>query len=304
MRAIRSFIIACLLSLLVVFPGAAQASIVFDTMEIEIWPEYDRAEVLVIYRITLASDVALPTQVSLKIPRAAGAPYSLAWQDVDGSLYNLSYTTQVQGDWLVVTFTPQAEAFQLEYYDPSIKVDQTVRSFSYQWSGDYQVNTLNVSIQQPRTADPMTITPSFGAGSLESDGLIYYNKQVGSVDAGVPFKISFTYVKNDDELSVGMQPVESADPAQPSGVDLEGVLPWIIVAVLAIMIISAVMWYLLTRQRPLEKVQHRRRRSSAQKKEIASSATDEESIHCHRCGKKAASGDVFCRSCGTKLRRD
>jgi hypothetical protein len=27
-------------------------------------------------------------------------------------------------------------------------------------------------------------------------------------------------------------------------------------------------------------------------------------IYCHQCGKKASIGDVFCRSCGTKLRKD
>ena len=31
-------------------------------------------------------------------------------------------------------------------------------------------------------------------------------------------------------------------------------------------------------------------------------STKESSVYCHRCGRRAALSDVFCRSCGTKLR--
>lgn len=305
MRTIRSLIIAWIVWIALVVPAAAQSSVAFDRMEIEIWPEYDRAAALVIYRITLSADVALPAQLSLRIPKAAQSPYSLAWQDVDGSLYNLSYTDQIQGDWLVITFTTQAADFQLEYYDPRLTKDGTLRMYSYQWGGDYAVNDLTISVQQPRTAEPMEISPSLGAGSLQSDGLIYYSKDIGSVSAGTPFKIGFQYEKNDDKLSASNQPVQSADIATPAGVDLEGVLPWIIVAITAILFISAVMWYFLTRQHAVSNLtQHRRRRGGGKKADAASTIVEEDGVHCHRCGKKAGSGDIFCRTCGTKLRRD
>ena len=35
---------------------------------------------------------------------------------------------------------------------------------------------------------------------------------------------------------------------------------------------------------------------------VLSAENGNNDIFCHRCGKRAASGDRFCRSCGTKLR--
>jgi len=46
---------------------SGQSTVVFDQVMIEIWPEYDRPDVLVIYRIQLADNVSLPVQVSLLI---------------------------------------------------------------------------------------------------------------------------------------------------------------------------------------------------------------------------------------------
>ncbi|MHB1119312.1 MAG: hypothetical protein ACYC11_04545, partial [Bellilinea sp.] len=59
-------------------PIQAQSDLVLESMDIGLWPEYDRPDVLVIYRMTLANEVPLPAQMSIRIPREAGAPYNLA----------------------------------------------------------------------------------------------------------------------------------------------------------------------------------------------------------------------------------
>ena len=86
-------------------PAKAQSVVEFDLLQVDIWPEYDRPEVLVIYRMSLADTVSLPAQISLHIPAAAGQPYNVANQDVDGMLYNLEYSLTPEGDWVRVTFT-------------------------------------------------------------------------------------------------------------------------------------------------------------------------------------------------------
>ena len=71
--------------------------VVFDKVQVNIWPEYDRAGVLVIYRMTLAAATSLPAQVTVRIPISAEKPYNLAMRDVDGLLYNLDYTLADDG---------------------------------------------------------------------------------------------------------------------------------------------------------------------------------------------------------------
>src|SRR5574340_1124707 len=120
-------VIALLASFFLVQPAQAQSGMVFENLDIGLWPEYDRADVLVIYWITLPSDMSLPAQVSVRIPRTAGAPYNLAMKDMDGLLYNLAYTTEVQDEWIKVTFSSPSAEVQVEYYDPALVKEGAVR---------------------------------------------------------------------------------------------------------------------------------------------------------------------------------
>ena len=73
-------------------PVSAQqsASPVFENVQVDVWPEYDQPAVLVIYHITISTQVTLPANLSIRIPAAAGKPFAVAMQDSNG-LYNLNY---------------------------------------------------------------------------------------------------------------------------------------------------------------------------------------------------------------------
>ena len=55
----------------------AQGMLSLATLEVALWPEYDRPEVLVIYKAKLPADISLPVDVSLKIPAIAGEPFAV-----------------------------------------------------------------------------------------------------------------------------------------------------------------------------------------------------------------------------------
>ncbi|MEK6220761.1 MAG: hypothetical protein N2D54_00755, partial [Chloroflexota bacterium] len=57
----------------------AQAQPSFSSVVVQLWPEYDRQEVLVIYSITLADDTQLPAQITVNIPIAAVVPTAVAF---------------------------------------------------------------------------------------------------------------------------------------------------------------------------------------------------------------------------------
>ena len=304
----RLFIIVALLTGLF-FTGTARAQSepVIESMEIGLWPEYDRTEVLVIYRIILAPDVTLPAQMSLRIPRGVGAPYNLAMKDVDGLLYNLAYTSEIQGDWLKVTFTTPSADLQLEYYDPGLTKEAAQRQFEYTWNGDFTVKDLVVAVQQPVNATDMQILPDFGAGAVQEDGLTYYTKQVGSVDAGTPFTVRFGYSKADDELSFSsqsVQPVQAASDGAAGRVNASDILPWILGGVGLILVLGGLVWFVVTRNRSVAHAAagKRRHRPSGSQPQIMQA--NAEPVFCSKCGRKASSADLFCRACGNRLRTE
>lgn len=302
MRAGRIFILVVMLLILLPYPAAAQADITFESLDVAIWPEYDRPDVLVIYRASLDGAVTLPAEVTLQIP--VEQPNAVAMKDMDGSLVNLNYTTEKAGNWTKITFATPVPDFQLEYYDPGLTKNGAERSFSYRWSGGYAVKALSVSVLQPVGATEMKIIPNLGSGEQGSDGLTYYNYVVGELRADTDFKIDLTYQKADDALSFESQvvaPVAPVDSATSGRRTMEEMLPWVLGGVGLALIVGGVIWYWRSGRVRSEDNNRRRRHASVRTREADEPAADA-AVYCHQCGKRAGAGDAFCRTCGTKLR--
>ncbi len=76
--------------------AAAQSIPAFDSVEISLWPEFDKPAMLVIYRANLPADVQFPVSVSLPIP-AGVQPNAVAQGSADGRLVDVEYTLETQG---------------------------------------------------------------------------------------------------------------------------------------------------------------------------------------------------------------
>lgn len=286
----------------------AQTGISFEALEIDLWPEYDRPEMLVIYRIWLANTVKLPAQIDLRIPAAAKIPYNVAYEDTDGMLYNLNYTTKVEGEWLRVTFTTPAPVLQVEYYDPGLKKEGAKRTYEYLWPGDYPVKDLNVVVQQPPTATVWNLSPSMGSAVKGNDGLVYYHYAVGELKAGTSFVLRLQYEKPDDRLSAPMQSVQPITPIEKAASDLGSTWytqPWVMAMGMGLVLIlgGMVWWLTLTRQRPgtaTRRSRHASRATSFRPVEISTTQT----MYCPSCGRRVQPGDRFCRICGARLRQE
>lgn len=309
MRFRLSMLVPALLALLLPFSVRAQPALELDKVQVALWPEYDRPTVLIIYRISLSSKTSLPADINIRIPKEAGKPNAVAMQDVDGSLVNLNFNTTPDGDWNRVTFTTTVPSFQIEYYDPRLVKDGTKRSFSYRWAGDYLVNSLSVQVQQPVGASQMQIVPNMGGGQQQQDGLKYYETTVGEVKADTGFNIQFSYVKDTDSLSINAS--QSVQPAAPlnSGTagrqTFQGVLPWVLGLVGALLIVGGGLWYWQSgrERRPVVETKRRHAAPPRPKESGEGDSTGAGgAIYCHQCGRRANQGDTFCRTCGAKLR--
>lgn len=296
--------------------GGIPGGLSFDMVEVDLWPEYDQPSMLVIYHLILPAGTTLPASLSLHIPSSAGDPYNVASRQSDGQLYTMAFTRTVQGNVSQVDFATTSLEIQFEYYDPGIntasasnpypilKKGNNQRAYTFEWQGDYPVKTMNIQVQQPIGASQMAITPPLGSGTAGEGGLIYYNGTVGSVTVGTKFKLSLSYQKPNDSLSAASLKVQTSAPITPQtpgrAINFMVYLPWILGGLGVVLAVGGGIWYRTSSQE--EKVVFSRKPRAARVAQPDSETADR--IYCHQCGKLAGSGDLFCRSCGTRLRQE
>lgn len=296
-----------LLSLILLFVPLgirAQQGITLSVVEVDLWPEFDRPTMLVIYHITLPAQVSLPVSMSLRIPAAVGTPNALASKQPDGALVTVPYTQEADGDWSRLVFQATTSQVQVEYYDPGLQKSADQRHYEYTWPGDYAVDAFIIEVQQPTGATEMQVKPGTVSARQGDDNLKYYRMNVGALPSGQQFQITVDYKKSTDELSASSVPVEPSGPLNDpnSGIaSMTSVLPWFLGGVGLLLIVGGGVWYWRSgrQQASPQRELHRRNKPV---ESLATDSTEASNIYCHQCGKRAAPGDRFCRTCGTELR--
>jgi hypothetical protein len=295
-------------------PVLAQQIPVLSDLEISLWPEYDRPEVLVIYRGLFAEDTPLPVPVEIFIPARVGQPTAVAYVGEGGQRLNQEHTTRMEGDWLVVAFELPTLGFQLEYYD-ALPVDSAgQREYAYTFSADYPITNLALDFQVPPTAEGFTLDPPADSVVTESDGLDYHIVNTGALTQGEEKSWTFTYYKDDDELTASSlvqpgTPVPGAPPAA-EGTDNSTVLIFLVAFVALIAVGGAAFW-LGRRTQPVQPEsslsQRRKRRGSGRGSQPLHQrsplSAGEEALFCHQCGAELRADSDFCQKCGTPVRR-
>jgi hypothetical protein len=282
-------------------PAAAESSAQIDPqlerLEVDLWPEWDRPEMLVIYRGTLQTDVPVPATLSFRLPSEVDAPNAVAYGDEDGNLFDATYSTQSTDSGLIVTFETPSQVIQLEYYD-ALTYDGDLRSYSYVWPGDYAVDQFNIAFLPPSGATQVQTEPALDASQQSSGGIVYLGTQ-GSLAQDQSTQITISYR--------GSEAAQVVAPSSPIQEDSSS-FPMIVVAVLVVLVglvIAGVVWY--TRrakhssisvgsqtQRP--KRGKRRAQSTANKRSPATAG------HCTQCGRALGADDRFCGQCGAPVK--
>ena len=282
----------------------AQGAPGFSSMEVDLWPEYDQPNMLVIYKGVLSPQVTLPATLTFRIPVRAGEPTAVAVGTDPASVADVVHTSKVNGEWLEISFVAAMPAIQFEYYDPSLVIEGNQRTYQYTWPGDYAVNALTLQVQHPVGATDMTITPSAGRVEQGGDGFTYNVIDLGSLASGSPFNLDISYQKEGGDLSVQtleIQPSAPITPQSTSGLTLNKVWPWLLGLVGILLIAGGGFWYWRSGRESTTQQPERRRRASASR---LPESIPPDGIYCHQCGKRASPGDRFCRVCGTRLRTE
>jgi hypothetical protein len=290
----NSFILLIFFMLLPMATGFAQNPVsVIDSLDIDFWPDYDRASVLVLLTGTLPGDTRFPASVTLPLPEGAQLNAVARIDSKSGDMKDdIFSSTDSPG---TLTFITSDLRFRVEYYLP-YTVDKSQRSFDYTWLAAITVNHLQLRVQRPTSASTFNTEP--GAANIVRDGagFDYHIFPARAVPAGQPLTVHVDYKMTTAQLSAISLPRQNTgiqSPATPATPSTRSSINWALAAVVTggLIIIAALIWQITSR-----------RRASNLRKPVASQvAKQSQEKFCGNCGAPSGKSDNFCSSCGSEL---
>jgi hypothetical protein len=299
----RKWLVITMLLALLISPSiaGAQGETKLDAINIELWSEYDRPSMLVIYQFVVAQDTALPAELTLRFPKDSNL-VAVAVEQND-KLFNKDFTTPVEtGNWQTIKIKVESyDPHRIEYYE-SLTIEGNKRQFKYQWFGGYSVKTFNITTLVPADSTNLITSPVLQNTATSPDGtLITGTVTKNDVKMMDFFQFDLEYQRTSDALTKRDEGTAQVEPSNPVDENTPGRvsianLPWIIGTFGVALIGIALFSYWRSTQSQSEESQPRRRRRQR--------ATDVEDgqAYCHECGARAHAGDRFCRTCGSRLR--
>lgn len=198
-------------------PAWSEEAPSLENLTIALWPEYDRQAVLVTYRVQLSASVALPAEISLPVPTHVGSPHAIAKRGLDGNLYTVPATREVNGDWATITIQTDSPSLQLEYYAPILSTGE-VRNFIFRWPGGIETAHLQYEVLQPKHATNLAVMPSPTNEHMTTFGVLVQQADLGALSATQNATIALTYSNPSGRLTITPAPVPSmlALPVTPA----------------------------------------------------------------------------------------
>lgn len=310
------------LALLVVF-GLTSTFTVFaqnqpeiENLLVEVWPEYDRTETLVIYRVELSADTILPATVTFRLPGYIEAMNAVAFEQ-NGMLLAVDEETierSDEDDVFFLTFPTPTRTIQLEYYDPVIfSKEGESRQIDFQFVASYEIESASFEFQEPAGTEAFSLNPEPSRSFTDSNGLKYNLVDVSGLVPGDKLHVIATYQRSTDSVTTELLGLAPA-PAQP--VPESSSIPMIIAYGLVgmgmlLLLGAAGMWWLNKKKtnpinRRVERQPSSRKRWSRQSldrnRAVRLQETSSTNGYCPTCGTELRTKSNFCHRCGAKRR--
>ncbi len=271
-----------------------------DFVSLELWPDYDQPELLVLETVTLPAGAATPASVRLPMP-ADAALNAVAFQDpASGRLLEI---TEYQVENGQVTLVTPARSIRLEYYLPMQSSSGERREATFTWTPLYDVNRLEVSVQEPLYGKGMALTPPAAETFVNANGLTYHRLASRTIGAGETILVGLSYALPGGRLTTdGIEtaagttttaPQAASPPASDaasSGIwtNLLANWPWLLAAAffLGVALFMFGLW------------QRERRRAAA----LRARKPARRRAACPSCGTPHRPQDRFCHACGEPLK--
>ncbi len=283
-----------LLSLVQPAPAQAQQSTAMqvENLLVQVWPEYDRPETLVIYRVELASAVALPAEVSFSLPGHIDTLHAVAVAEEDG-LFELDpalYELRPEGEITRLNISSPARRFQFEYYDPLILTRQNQnRELAFQFTSPYHIQAAEFQVQEPVQSQDFTLVPSPTTNFVGNNGLRYNVVEVANLAPEETLTLAATYSRDTDRLST--QSLAQPPQAAPTTTGLwDKNLGYALLGVGVVLLLGTAAYYWWGTRPARQPARARQRRKQAARG------------YCYRCGAALRPDANFCHACGAERR--
>jgi hypothetical protein len=308
------------LSLWLALPGRAAAQTPapsLDFLLVEIWPEYDRPEVLIIYQGTLAETTPLPAQLTFPLPDYIEALHVVAIQQegvlVEADPGSFALRREAGTTTLAMTLTTSRQ-FHFEYYDPVILNRQAdLRTVNFQAFAPYPIQQTRLQVKEPAAASTFSLRPLPENSQFGQDGLRYSTLTLPPLSESGVFTVSASYRRSTDQVSTQIFDPPAAPPAgrvefgEPAtSVPTEVNLGYILIGTGVVLLVGAAgaWWWLSRKMRPAKVVQpHPKVRPGAARPSQPASSADPAG-YCYRCGAPLRAEANYCHHCGAERRRD
>jgi len=321
MKQKRLWVWFILLPILLLTPfvvEAQPASPQITTLSIQLWPEYDRPETLVIYEAELSPTTSLPVQLTFPLPGHIEEMHAVATEQ-NGALIDVptdAIEMRHEGDTLFLSFPITTPKIHFEYYDPTIlnKQDQA-RQLAFQFFAPYSIETTIFQVKEPYQAQNFTLTPPAGNSIVGKDGLNYHSLEIAGLTPDDTFELSATYNRNTDALSAEQLRDTAVSPPQNTSVvvepsDTTGVFNetfnwgYILIGagVVLLLGVGGYWWWLQQKQAEPEAPPRRSTRPGQRRKATPRSASPASGGYCYRCGTALREDAQFCHNCGAERR--
>ncbi len=168
MKRTQHFLLSALLLLFIACgarPSHAQDGLKLTNWDVEVWPEYDKPAVLVLYHGALVEGTSFPQ--TLRIPLPAGVTVNaVADVDAEGGLFTVPWRSETNEKGQAVVFDLEKPNFVVEFYADVLSPPPS-QNFELSLSAPYDAQDGSLSLRQPSRASDMQLTPALAQNGTD-----------------------------------------------------------------------------------------------------------------------------------------
>lgn len=257
-------LLSLLFVLVLAFSSVAQAAeqqnLPMQQLDLSIWPEYDRPQVLVIYNGVLQNNTGKPFQGEIRYNLPQGAEVNMVCELEKGMLCQPYNIVQTEGGQQVVWRPSRAiqpgETFPVMfeyYYNPVSGAGK--RDLEIDLAPGFAVGQLRVTVQEPLRASEFKLDPppqSTGKEEVQGQTFTTYYYSYSNFPADGKLRFRLSYNKADANPSVSNAAKQASTSAQEGkGLNFSTSFnPTIIVLLAAFVAVLLVFLFVALRQQP------------------------------------------------------
>ncbi|GAB6151389.1 hypothetical protein JCM17380_01390 [Desulfosporosinus burensis] len=198
---------------------AETAKLEIINMDINVMPEFDTPDILIIYSVDFknTSDQPYSGEFVWNLPKGS-KKYTVADKSKGDNHVEPTIKQGEKNDQIVWKFpTPlqpgEIKSVQIEYYYNNLQGNPD-KTFAYEYIPEYSIAQAEVIVFQPKKASNMVVTPDFGQVQTGYDGFSIYKKEFKNLKPGDNVQIKASYTKSDPNPSVAPQSEQQGQSGQ------------------------------------------------------------------------------------------